>query len=157
MKKLSIVSVVVICLLVASSSAFATGLRTEFKDYEIEEVDNLYLGKKVEKVWSLSYSSSEKPITVVKRNTTDGTCYVVHAEHFDVCYGNSSFGFGAKEARNSWCSVPKRITKAVINSQQLRSQQILTPNKIAEDEKALGLIASYLPDLLNDNYTHLLN
>lgn len=157
MKKLSIVSVVVICLLVASSSAFATGLRVEFKDYQIEEMDNLYLGKKVEKVWSLSYGSTENPITVIKRNTREGACYVVHAEHFDVCYGNTSDGFGAKEARNSWCSVPKCITQAVINSENLKRQQILTPNKVMKDDKALGLIASFLPSLINDDYTHLLN
>jgi hypothetical protein len=38
----------------------------------------------------------------------------------------------------------------------MKNQQIITPNKV-DDEKALGLIASYLPDLLNDGYTHLLN
>lgn len=156
MKKLSIVSVVVICLVIASSSVFATGLNTDFKKYEIEEVDNLYLGKKMEKVWSLSYNSSEQPITVVKRSTLEGSCYVVHAKHFDVCYSNTAFGFGAKEARNSWRSVPKRITHAVINTNQLQKQEVLTPDKV-DDKQALGLIASYLPDLLNDDYKHLLN
>ncbi|MFW5831948.1 MAG: hypothetical protein ACOCVA_06830 [Prolixibacteraceae bacterium] len=156
MKKLSIVSVVVICLVVASSSAFATGLNTDFRKYEIEEVDNHYLDKKVEKAWSLSYNSGEQPITVVKRSTLDGDTYVVHAKHFDVCYRNFSSGFGAKQARNSWCSVPKQITNAVINSEQLKRQQILTPEKVS-DQQALGLIASYLPDLLNDNYKHVLN
>jgi hypothetical protein len=35
-------------------------------------------------------------------------------------------------------------------------QEIITPNRV-NDEKAMGLIASFLPDLINDGYTHILN
>jgi hypothetical protein len=58
--------------------------------------------------------------------------------------------------KSTWSSVPRKITKAVISREGLEKQRILTPNKV-DDEKALGLIASYLPELINDGYTHLLN
>ena len=156
MKKLKVLSILAVCLFVVSVSVNATGLRTEFKAYEITEVDDLYVGKKVNAIWTLSYSEKEVPVTVVKRKTLDGTEYVVHSKYFEVSYASTSTGFGVKEVKNSWRNVPKKISKAVISQEEMKRQQIITPKKV-DDERALGLIASYLPDLINDGYTHLLN
>lgn len=156
MKKVSLFSLIVACLLVVTNVANATGSRTEFKDFSITAMDDLVLGKRVEAVWTISYSSDEKPVTVVKRNTLEGTEYVVHSQFFEVCYLASAEGFGTKEVRSSLRNVPKKINNAVISHEEFMRQQIITPNKV-DDEKALGLIASYLPDLVNDGYTHLLN
>lgn len=156
MKKLNVLSVLVVALFMVALSANATGLRTDFRDYEISTVDDLFLGKKVDAIWTLSYSNNEVPVTVIKRKTLDGTNYVVRSKYFEICYAASSTGFGTKEVRKSWSSVPKKITKAVISGEEMKKQQIITLNKV-DDEKALGLIASYLPDLINDDYTHLLN
>jgi len=61
-----------------------------------------------------------------------------------------------KKVKKSWSSVPLEICSAVLNAEEMKKQGIITPNGV-DDEKALGLIASYLPQLLNENYTHLLN
>lgn len=156
MKKLSLLSVLVLCLFVVSISANATGLRTEFNTYEISTVDDLYMGKSVKAIWTVKYSNEEVPVTVVKRKTTEGCEYVVYSKFFEVSYACTSDGFGTKELRRSWSNVPRKINKAVISQEELKRQQVITPNKV-DDEKALGLIACYLPDLINDGYTHLLN
>jgi hypothetical protein len=156
MKKLSLVSFLAICLFVVSVSANATGTRKEFRNFEISTVDGIFMNKKIRQVWTISYDSNELPVTVVKRKTLEGVEYVVHSKYFDVSYASTSGGFGAKEVRNSWRNVPKKISKAVLSNDELLRQEIITPNKV-DDEKALGLIASYLPMLVNDNYTHLLN
>ncbi|MCF6332922.1 MAG: hypothetical protein L3J11_06520 [Draconibacterium sp.] len=156
MRKLSLLSVFVVCLFVVPISANATGFRTEFKAYEISVVDNLFVGKNVKAIWTVRYSNEEVPITVVKRKTMEGTEYLVYSKFFEVSYASTASGFGTKEVRRSWSNVPKRISKAVINQEEMKRQRIITPNKV-DDEKALGLIASYLPDLINDGYTHLLN
>lgn len=157
MKKLNVTLLAVAFFLVAVvANAAETGSRADFKAYEIEEIDNLYMGKEVKALWTLRYSANEEPVTVVKRNTLSGTEYVVHSKHFEVSYAATSNGFGAKETRRSWSNVPKKISKAVINKEELARQEIITPNKV-DDERALGLIASFLPDLVNDGYTHLLN
>lgn len=156
MKKVNLLSVLVLAILFVSLSSSASGVRSQFKSYEIEEVDNLFMGKSVKALWTVSYSSEEVPVTVVKRKTFDGIEYVVHSKHFQVSYALTAEGFGAKETRKAWSNVPKKISRAVINKEELERQRIITPNKV-NDEKALGLIASYLPDLVNDGYTHLLN
>lgn len=156
MKKLGLLASVLVCMVLVSNFALATGTRTEFKDYEIKLVDDLYVGKNVKAIWTVSYSNTEAPVTVVKRKTLEGTEYIVHSKYFEVSYQSAASGFGTKQVRNSWSNVPKKISKAVINQEQLKRQEIITPNKV-NDEKALELIASFLPDLINDGYTHLLN
>ena len=49
-----------------------------------------------------------------------------------------------------------QISEAVINQNEIKKQQVILPGQV-DDETALGLIASYLPNLLNDDYKHLLN
>lgn len=155
MKKLSLVIALFVCFVVVSPTVNATGLRTEFNAFEISSVD-LFVGKNVKKIWTLSYSNNELPVTVVKRKTLEGVEYVVYSKHFEVSYAMCATGFGTKEVRKSWSNVPKSITHAVISQDEMKRQQIITQNKV-DDEKALGLIACFLPDLINDSYTHLLN
>ena len=156
MKNLNYVTILVVGFLFVAISANATGIRTEFKEYEINSVEDIHLGKNVKAIWTLSYSETEDAVTVVKRKTIEGTEYVVHSNHFAVSYAATANGFGAKEVRKAWSSVPRKITNAVICKEELAKQEIITPNKV-DDKKALGLIASYLPELINDGYTHLLN
>lgn len=156
MKKLNYVTILVVGFLFVAISANAAGIRNEFREYEITTVNDLHVGKSVKAIWTLSYSDNEAPVTVVKRKTMEGFEYVVQTDHFAVSYASTVKGFGAKEARSNWTNVPKKISNAVINKEQLAKQQIITPNRV-NDEIALGLIASYLPELLNENYTHLLN
>lgn len=156
MKKVRLLSVITVSFLVLAISVNATGLRTEFANYEISTVDDLYVGKKVQAIWTLSYSTDEVPVTVVKRKTSEGAEYVVHSKFFEVSYAATNNGFGAKEVRKSWSNVDKKITKAVLSQEEMARQQIITPKNV-NDQRALDLIASYLPDLVNDGYTHLLN
>lgn len=156
MKKLGFLSVFVVSLLLVSNVVNATGVRSEFKEFEITAVEDLLVGKNVKAIWTISYSENESPVTVVKRKTVEGTEYVVHSRYFEVCYLSGADGFGTKQVRNCCRNVPKKISSAVINQEQLEKQRVITPNKV-DDEKALGLIAGFLPELLNDGYTHLLN
>lgn len=156
MKKTVVLVLVLICLVLVTGNVFATDFRSEFKEYKIKSVDDVFVGKSVKAIWSISYSNDETPVTVLKRKTLDGIEYVVYSKFFEVSYLASAKGFGAKKIKSSMSNVPQKINRAVINMKELKNQEILTPNKV-EDEQALGLIASYLPFLLNEGYTHLLN
>ena len=156
MKKLSVLASVLICLVFVSVNALATGFRSEFKDYKIKTIDDVNVGKDVKAIWSISYSNNETPVTVIKRKTQDGAEYAVYSKYFEVSYLSSAKGFGTKLLKKSKSSVPAKINNAIINMKELKKQEILTPNSV-NDEQALELIASYLPFLLNEGYTHLLN
>ncbi len=156
MKKLSFVSVLLVSMVVLSLSVKAIGTRDAFTKFEISVVDNQKLNNDVQKAWQIKYGENETPVTVEKVNNTKGCSYLVRSDYFEVSYNSTSKGFGAKTIKNSQRKVPFDITNAVINSESLKQQSVITPNSV-DDEKALVLIASYLPMLINDNYTHLLN
>ena len=156
MKKSVLLIVIVLVVVFTGKNVLATGTNAEFKAYSITEVDDLFLGKDIKAVWKISYSETETPITVVKQKTSKGTEYVVHSKYFEVCYLVSNKGFGTKELRKCCRNIPTPINSAVINQEQMKKQRVITPNRV-DDEKAIGLIASYLPELINNGYTHVLN
>lgn len=120
-------------------------------DYEINELETYSWVKGIEKGWALTYNGNKIPATVIKRKTTDGTEYIVQCRFFEVSYACTKKGFGAKNVKKAWSSVPPGMSRQVINQEQLKRQEIITPEKI-DDEYALGLIAGFLPDLINDKY-----
>jgi len=156
MKKVNFLTILLVVFFISANVANATGVRSAFQAYEIAPVEDLHMGKQLKAVWTISYSENEVPVTVVKRKTLEGTEFVVQSEYFAVSYLCNAEGFGVKETRKAWSDVPRKINRAVLNQDEMKNQRIITPNKVSDD-KALGLIASYLPDLINDGYTHLLN
>lgn len=157
MKKRNLITALVLVFFFSVAVASATEIRSPFSKYEIVPVENLHMGTDVKGIWTIRYNEAEAPVTVVKHSTKNGAEYVVESDFFVVSYAAGSNGFGCKETRKAWCNVPKKISRAVINPRVMEQQKILTPNRQLNDDEALGLIASYLPELLNDGYTHLLN
>lgn len=146
---------VIAVLLLVSLFSFAGKVGKETYEFEITPVENLFLGKSIEKVWTISYSEQEKPVTIALRSVGNGKEYVVRSEFFEVIYASDNEGFGVRKVHPSMKEIPAKITSSVLNKQQMQTQRILTPNKVS-DAIALDLIASYLPDLLNNGYKHLI-
>jgi hypothetical protein len=147
-----------VCLIVAGtgfSKANATGNLTESVKFEITLLDDLQLGNGQEKVWTINYKENDTSVTVVKQKTGDGFAYIVHSEFFDVCYQSTAKGFGIGKLRKQWCNVDSEISQAVLNADEMARQRIIIPGEV-DDETVIGLIASYLPMLLNPAYAHLL-
>lgn len=156
MKKLNLFTVFFVCLFLFSVTSNATGKRTEFVNFEISAVKTTNTEENIQKTWQINYNENESSVIVEKHTTNKGNVYVARTEYFEVSYVLNSNGFGARTIKNSWRKVPFSITNVVINNEELKKQQKISPNKI-DDTKALNIIASYLPKLINDNYTHVLN
>ena len=155
MKKLNLIPIILVCVLV-SAHIYGSDLRTNFENYKIEKPNDLYVGKVAHEAWTVKYGTGENPVTIVKCNSDNKCEYIVRSKFFAVCYANSNKGFGARTAKGSLNNVPEIINNAVINASQMKNQQIISP-QLVDNEKALSLIASYLPDLINDNYKQVLN
>jgi len=105
--------------------------------------------------WNLKYSESENgfKITMLEKNGVKE--YSVRSKFFEVAYVLDKNGFGARMIKSGDAQVPGQILDQVINENELKNQKIISDTQI-DNETALNLIASYLPDLINDNYKHLL-
>lgn len=106
-------------------------------------------------VWNLKYSDSENSfkITISERNGEKE--YTVRSKFFEVAYVVNKNGFGARMVKAGKAQVPGEILKNIINPDALNNQKVISNEQI-NNETALNLIASYLPDLINDNYKYLI-
>jgi hypothetical protein len=105
--------------------------------------------------WNLKYSESENgfKITMVEKNGEKQ--YTVRSKFFEVVYVLNKNGFGAQRITTSNAQVPSQILDQIMNQTSLKNQKIISDVQV-DNETALNLIASYLPDLINDNYKQLL-
>jgi len=156
MKKINFLLVCVAMAVFTAVNAYGSGKPDDLTKFEITPVTDLNLGKNAEKVWTINYDSPNSQVTVVKHTSKMGNMYAVHSEFFDVCFVCNTKGFGARKLRSSLCNARPEFNKAVINENELARQKVITQNQV-DDETAVGLIASYLPMLLNPAYQHLLN
>lgn len=155
MKTITIHFTIIAVLLFVCSSSFAGTIGKANTEFEITPVENLHLGKSIEKVWTINYSLLEKPVTITLRTVATGKEYVVRSAYLEVIYTSDDEGFGVRKIRPSMKEFSGKITSSILNKQQMQTQRILTPKKVS-DAYALNLIGSYLPDLLNEQYLHLI-
>lgn len=105
-------------------------------------------------VWDLKYTESENAIKITMSEKNGEKEYTVRSKFFEVAYVMNKNGFGARMVKANKSQVPFQITQSVINQKAMSNQKVISDASVT-NEMALNLIASYLPDLINDNYKHL--
>ncbi|HKJ42741.1 MAG TPA: hypothetical protein VKA27_11645 [Sunxiuqinia sp.] len=155
--KNSIFTVLAVLLITLLSSATkAADTDRMFKEYDITQVASQDLKAGADKAWVLSYNSNQTPITITLHESKRAKYYVVRGDNFEVAYECCKKGFGASYVKSAYSEVPYELTNSVINREEMNRQKVLTTSQLS-DEKAVNLIAAYLPDLVNPSYKHLLN
>lgn len=109
-----------------------------------------------QKSWEIAYGESKTPVHVFLKETKKGQEYTVRTKYFEVKYVNGSQGFGVRMVYGTESTVSESLNAAVLNQTQLNSQKCISNEAIGND-KVLEMIASYLPDLINEQYNSILN
>jgi len=109
-----------------------------------------------QKSWVIAYGEASKPVHVFLRETKKGQEYVVRTSYFEVKYVNGSQGFGVKLLNGSDIKVNESLNTTVLNQAGLNNQKHISVEAIDSD-KVLEMIACYLPDLINKQYSNILN
>jgi len=104
--------------------------------------------------WNLKYSESENAIKITMLEKNGEKEYTVRSKFFEVAYVMNKNGFGARLIKGNDARVPDQILEKILNHDALNNQKIISGTQI-DNETAVNLIASYLPDLINTNYKHL--
>jgi len=109
-----------------------------------------------QKSWEIAYGESKTPVHVFLKETKRGQEYVVRTKYFEVKYVNGAKGFGVTMVNGSESTVSENLNNAVLNALQLNNQKRISSEAIGNDH-ILEMIASYLPDLINEQYNSILN
>jgi len=125
-------------------------------NYKISPDLNFSPNSDFQKSWVIAYGESKTPVHVFMKETKKGQEYLVRTSYFEVKYINGSQGFGVKLLNGSESEVSESLNAAVLNQIQLNNQKCISGEAIG-NEKVLEMIASYLPDLINEQYNSILN
>jgi hypothetical protein len=109
-----------------------------------------------QKSWEIAYGESKTPVHVFMKETKKGQEYLVRTKYFEVKYVNGAQGFGVRMVNGTESTVSESLNATVLNQAQLTSQKCISSEAIGSD-KILEMIASYLPDLINEQYNSILN
>ncbi|QZE13697.1 hypothetical protein K4L44_14165 [Halosquirtibacter laminarini] len=146
----AIVAIIFTVNMVKANDLDNSASMNNFQITEVSSIDTDALN-----MWELNYGNINEGVHIEKNFTNNGTEYIVRGEYFEVRYVNTKHGFGVRQLKGYKAKVNRQITAAVIDQNQMNNQRIICPVGIS-DAKALNLIAAYLPDLLNENYRHIL-
>jgi len=124
--------------------------------YKISPDLNFNPTSSFQKSWEIAYGESKTPVHVFMKETKKGQEYLVRTKYFEVKYVNGSTGFGARAVSEADRTVSEALNDAVLNQKQLLGQKCISTESIANDQ-VLEMIASYLPDLINEQYNSILN
>ena len=138
---------IVICLV----SVWGNATAAQNEGFTITAADNSVNSS----VWNLKYSDSENSFKITISEKNGEKEYTVRSKFFEVAYVVNKNGFGARMVKAGKAQVPGEILKNIINPDALNNQKVICNEQI-NNETALNLIASYLPDLINDNYKYLM-
>lgn len=156
MKKVSLfkrVTTIVISLCLSTTFAFADGETTEVfltgtsntpaGDYVVQSTSDIFhfQGSEYE-VYRVYYDDPEMNMKIAVN--TDGKCtsFVAFNGEFMFFYNCNKHGFGVRKVMfsNPW-------VKDAFDAQQFHDQTVLMKKKRVEKKQAVGLIASYVPQM----------
>jgi len=156
MKRIIITNIIAIVMLMVTVQLNAREIVKQTDSFIITTSESIEYSKNFERSWTIAYGEADKQIKVYKNTTKHGDEYLVRNDFFEVRYINTNDGFGVRKMRNSQMMVDQLINSAVVSDVQMKQQSVLSPVKL-EEEKVLNYIASFVPFLLNENYSHILN
>jgi hypothetical protein len=157
MKKKSLfVQMTLIVFTLISINVWAGNEESFNSSYKISPDLNFEPTSDFEKCWEIAYDESQQPVHVFMKETKKGQEYLVRTKYFELKYINGSNGFGVRVIDGSEATVTKSLNDAVINSSAFSNQKCIS-NTAIENDKVLEMIASYLPDLINEQYKSILN
>lgn len=150
------VQVMLVVFTLISINVWAGNEGSSNSSYKISPDLNFTPASGFQKSWEIAYGESKTPVRVFLKETKKGQEYLVRTSYFEVKYVNGSQGFGVRMIYGAESTVNTSLNAAVLNSAQVSSQKCISTEAIAND-KALEMIASYLPDLINEQYNSILN
>ncbi|MFA5327847.1 MAG: hypothetical protein WC384_08665 [Prolixibacteraceae bacterium] len=155
-KKNLFVHVMLIVFTLISVNVWAGNEGSFNSNYKISPDLNFTPTSVFQKSWEIAYGESKTPVHVFLKETKKGQEYLVRTKYFEVKYINGSNGFGVRMVTGTESTVSEALNTAVLNQLQLNSQKCISTEAI-DASRVLEMIASYLPDLVNEQYNSILN
>lgn len=127
---------------------------TIFGAYEIKEVQQANLNGETLRTFELTYEKTQKPVLIYLEERANCREYVVRSKNLEVAYQCKKNAFGAKLVPYKHIKYKPEINALFLSQDEFNKQQKIADGPLPV-ESALGMIASYYPNLFKS--TDLLN
>jgi hypothetical protein len=155
-RKNGFVHVMLVVFTLISINVWAGNAESFNSNYKISPDLNFTPNSDFQKSWEIAYGESKTPVHVFMKETKNGQEYLVRTGYFEVKYINGRNGFGAKMVKASESTVSESLNATVLNAAAINNQKCIS-NVAISDDQVLEMIASYLPDLIMEKYSSILN
>lgn len=149
-------SLVFVALTVFATNSYASSNEAFNDNYKISIAEVAEQNADAPQCWNIVYGDSNRPVKVFLKETKKGQEYIVRTNYFEVKYVNSAKGFGVRAISGSEQRVPADLNSKVLNTISMNGQKVISGSVLPE-EQVLETIASFLPELINDQYKTILN
>ena len=150
-----------ICVILLSLGAYAKptdgkaisgNSLTNFGSYTIVDSDSkMVLDNKVVKAYDLKYGNVNSTFRIGVLCEDECTSFVVRSDEFEIEYACNKGVFGVKKIEKRFQELPQAANNEKLNKVSYYAQRVICQGKKTEDE-LLGLIACYLPSMINEDY-----
>jgi len=156
--KLSLLSFFAFALCIVASAKIKDGKAmtgnsmSEMGNYSLmlSEEPMLYDDQVLE-TYDLVYENATQPIKIAVLNEKKCKTFIVRSDEFEVQYTCNKGSFGVKKLEKRFREIPEEEMNLKLNRVGYYSQRIICTGQKTNDDY-LGLIACYLPELVNDEY-----
>ena len=101
--------------------------------------------------YDLMYEYASNPIKIAVLNEKKCKTFIVRSDEFEVQYTCQNGSFGVKKLEKRFREIPEEEMDLKLNRVGYYAQRVICNGKKTNDDY-LGLIACFLPDLLNSDY-----
>ena len=158
MKNLKLISLLVLLscsfittIAAAASSPAAINLNgssnTALGDYQIKELNPVTQFGQEMRTFEFTYSKAEKPVMIYLDKRAKCIDYIVRSKNLEVKYCCDKTAFGASLITGKFRKYDPRVNESFLSYSEFNNQKQISEGNL-EIPVALGLIASYYPNLL---------
>ena len=122
---------------------------TDMGKFKITELAPVMVKGEQVRAFELKYENSEHPVIVLLDENKKCKNYIVRAKNLEIKYVCKKDFFGARLVSGKFIEYDPAVNEYYLDKEEFKRQEILSTNGLDEKE-ALGIIASYFPQLIKD-------
>ena len=132
----------------ASASALVGDTNSELGKYWLKEaVNTIEVSGETLETYVIHYDHLSYPVYVGVLEGKKGNTYIVRTDGFEIAYVNKNGKFGVEYMPKKLATLDSEEVHLKIDRENFLNQRVITPNN-PNDDKALKLIAAYLPQVM---------
>jgi hypothetical protein len=120
---------------------------TGFGNYEIKELPPVNMNGESMRTFELTYEKAQKTVLIYLDERANCRDYIVRSKNLEVKYECKKTSFGVQLLSNRQMKYNPVFNKLFLSQEEFEKQQKISEGALPIDS-ALGLIASYYPNLL---------